>query len=117
MTDRIRYTRPLREAEEVPMAVDPDDAVVLWPAYFDARVSRAQGRRVAKKEAVESPDAQMLFEAVKGLGLDCILELERAYPRFWHRGGGRVLVEPKLDKPELIAKVASKLKTVPRTKT
>jgi len=96
--------------------VDPEEAVVLWPAYFDLRVSRAKGRRVAKKNATEAPTSHMLFEAVKALGLDCILELEKSYPRFWHRRTGRVLVEPKLKKQELIEKVAAKLKTVPREK-
>lgn len=98
------------------MAFDPEDAVVLWPAYFDLRLSRAQGRRVAKREALEAPTARMLFEAVRALGLDCILELEKSYPRFWYRHSGRVLVEPKMDKPELIGRVAAKLKTVPREK-
>lgn len=98
------------------MAFEPEDAVVLWPAYFDLRLSRAQGRRVAKRHALEAPTAKMLFEAVKALGLDCILELEKSYPRFWYKHSGRVLVEPKLDKPELVEQVASKLKTVPREK-
>jgi signal recognition particle subunit SRP19 len=98
------------------MAVDPEKAVVLWPTYFDIRSSREDGRRIAKKDAVESPSAQMLFEAVKSLGLDCILELEKSYPRFWHRNEGRVLVEPKLKKVVLIHKVAARLKTMPRLK-
>lgn len=96
------------------MAVDPEKAIVLWPSYFDLRVSREEGRRVAKKDATEAPSSGMLFEAVKSLGLDCILELDKAYPRFWHRREGRVLVEPKLDKKDLVTKVAAKLKTVPR---
>jgi signal recognition particle subunit SEC65 len=58
----------------------------------------------------------MVYEAVKALRLDCILELEKAYPRFWYRASGRVLVEPKFKKADLIAKVASNLKTVPREK-
>ena len=98
------------------MAVDPENAIVLWPAYFDLRLSRAEGRRVPKKEAVEAPTAQMLFEAVKQLQLDCILELEKTYPRFWYRATGRVLVEPRLDKTLLIEGVAKKLKSIPRTK-
>jgi signal recognition particle subunit SRP19 len=96
------------------MAVDPENAIVLWPAYFDLRLSRAQGRRIPKKEAVEAPTAQMLFEAVKQLQLDCILELEKTYPRFWYRSTGRVLVEPKLDKTLLIEGVAKRLKSIPR---
>lgn len=98
------------------MAMDPEKAILLYPAYFDVRLSRAKGRRVAKKDAIEAPSAQMLFSAVKSLNLDCILELEKSHPRFWYRSGGRVLVEPKLDKPQLMVKVAQKLKTAPRTK-
>jgi signal recognition particle subunit SRP19 len=98
------------------MAMDPEKAIVLYPAYFDVRLSRAEGRRVAKKDAIEAPSAQMLFSAVKSLDLDCILELDKSHPRFWFRSGGRVLAEPKLDKPQLMVKVAQKLKTTPRTK-
>jgi len=96
------------------MTVDPEKALVLWPSYFDLRVSREAGRRVPKRDALEGPSASMLFEAVKSLGLDCILELDKSYPRFWHRHEGRVLVEPKLTKKDLVTKVAAKLKTVPR---
>jgi signal recognition particle subunit SEC65 len=53
---------------------------------------------------------------VKSLDLDCILELDKSHPRFWFRSGGRVLAEPKLDKPQLMVKVAQILKTTPRTK-
>lgn len=98
------------------MTVDPEKAIVLWPTYFDLRATRGEGRRVAKKNAVEAPTAQMLFEAVKSLGLDCILELEKSYPRFWYKGSGRVLVEPKMDKVQLVTKVASKLKNQPKAK-
>jgi len=98
------------------MAVDPDKAIVLWPSYFDARVSREHGRRVAKKDAVEGPTAQMIYESVKALKLDCILELDKAYPRYWYRAEGRVLVEPKLRKAELVRKVALMLKSMPRQK-
>lgn len=97
------------------MAVDPEKAIVLWPSYFDVRLSRERGRRVPKKDAIENPNAQMIYESVKKLKLDCILELEKAYPRFWYKAEGRVLVEPKLKKPELIRKVALMLKSMPRT--
>jgi len=98
------------------MAVDPEKAIVLYPAYFDLRVSREAGRKVSKKEATEGPDAHMLFEAAKSLGLDCILELDKNYPRFWYKRTGRVLVEPKMKKSELVRKVALKLKAMPKKK-
>ena len=96
------------------MAVDPETAIVLWPSYFDSRVSRCRGRRVPKKDAIEAPSARMIYDSVRALNLDCILELEKAYPRYWFRREGRVLVEPKMKKSELIAKVATGLKSVPR---
>jgi len=98
------------------MAVDPEKAIVLWPTYFDLRVSREHGRKIPKRDATEAPTAHMIYEAAKSLGLDCILELEKSYPRFWHRHEGRVLVEPKLAKGDMIDKVAAKLKTMPREK-
>ncbi len=98
------------------MAVDPEKAIVLYPAYFDIRVSRDSGRMVAKKDAIEGPTAQMIYEAVKALGLDCILELDKSHPRFWHKADGRVLAEPKMKKHELLVKVASKIKSMPKPK-
>jgi signal recognition particle subunit SRP19 len=98
------------------MTVDPEKAVVLWPSYFDSKVSLREGRKVPRSEATEAPTAQMIYEAVKALGLDCILELEKSYPRFWYRREGRVLVEPTMTKPELMSKVAAKLKSTPRQK-
>jgi len=98
------------------MAVDPEKAIVLWPTYFDSRVGRDSGRRVPKRDAIEAPTAHMVYEAAKSLHLDCILELEKSYPRHWFRHEGRVLVEPKMKKAELINKVAARLKTVPREK-
>jgi signal recognition particle subunit SRP19 len=97
------------------MTVDPEKAQILWPSYFDVRVTREGGRKVPKKNAIEAPTAHMIYEAVKALELDCILELDKSYPRRWHKKEGRVLVEPTMAKRDLISKVAQKLKTTPRT--
>ena len=43
--------------------------IVLYPAYFDLGRSRAAGRRVAKKWAVESPTVEEIASAAKALGL------------------------------------------------
>lgn len=97
------------------MAVNPEKAIVLYPSYFDSRVTRDSGRRVPKKAAVEAPTARMIFDSVRSLDLDCILELEKSYPRFWYRKEGRVLVEPKMKKSELIVEVAKRLRDLPKT--
>jgi signal recognition particle subunit SRP19 len=96
------------------MTVDPEKAQILWPSYFNVKVAREGGRRVPRRDAIEAPTARMVYEAVKALGLDCILELEKSYPRHWYKHEGRVLVEPKLNKKDLVSKVADKLKNMPR---
>src|SRR2546422_11157203 len=45
-----------------------DRPIVLYPAYFDLGRTRDQGRPVAKRWAAESPTAQEVPAAAKGLG-------------------------------------------------
>ena len=53
---------------------------VLWPRYFDKGLSRAAGRRVRRSDAVNSPRAEDIAKAVKGLKLKYRLEPEAAHP-------------------------------------
>src|SRR2546425_12118633 len=55
-----------------------DRPIVLYPAYFDLGRSRDQGRRVAKRGAVESPNPQEVTVAAKNLGLQPELEEGKA---------------------------------------
>jgi len=96
------------------MPVDPETAQVLWPAYFDASVTRAEGRRVPKALASDGPTAERVAKAVAALGLGCEIEAEKAYPSRWWRKEGRVLVERKLTKAELVRKVAEQLRRLPK---
>ncbi|TLZ75400.1 MAG: hypothetical protein E6K14_00990 [Methanobacteriota archaeon] len=56
----------------IPTAPMPkgDRPIVLYPAYFDLGRSRDDGRRVAKRWAVESPTVQEIATAAKALGLE-----------------------------------------------
>src|SRR5213079_603787 len=62
-----------------------DRPIVLYPAYFDVGRSRHEGRRVAKRWAVESPTTQEVASAAKALGLEPRVEDGRRSPR--RRGG------------------------------
>ena len=86
-----------------------DGMFVLWPRYFDAARTRAQGRRVPKDIAVESPRAGHIAEAAKTLGLGAELEKDAAHPYEWWEPEGRVLVEKKWSKEETLRKIASRL--------
>src|SRR2546428_7584516 len=57
-----------------------DRPIILYPAYFDLGRSRDQGRRVAKRWAVESPTAPDVTAAAQALGLQPALEGSKALP-------------------------------------
>ena len=87
-----------------------DRPIVLYPAYFDLGRTRDQGRRVAKRWAVESPTAQEVNAAAKALGLQPELEEEKAFPSTPWRKEGRVLVRADYYKTSIVQKVAKRIK-------
>lgn len=87
-----------------------DRPIVLYPAYFDLGRSRDQGRRVAKRWAVESPTVQEIVTAAKALGLQPQVEEEKAFPSTPWRKEGRVLVRADYFKTSILQKVAQKIK-------
>ena len=54
---------------------------VIWPAYIDSELSRAEGRRVPKDLAVEEPTVEEIAKAVQQIGYDAIVERDKAYSR------------------------------------
>ena len=84
--------------------------LILWPQYFDTKCSRRQGRMVDKKLAVENPTTGEILKAVESLGYVKKVE-DGAYPRYWWKKSGKVIVERKVKKTVLLKKVAEKLKS------
>ena len=87
-----------------------DRPIVLYPAYFDLGRSRADGRRVAKKWAVESPTSEEVAAAAKALGLQPEMDAEKAFPTSHWRHEGRVLVRADYFKTSIVQKVAQRIK-------
>ena len=87
-----------------------DRPIVLYPAYFDLKRTRQEGRRVPKSLAVDGPTAEEIETASKALGLAPRIEADRAYPESHWRKEGRVLVRAEYYKTSVIRKVAEKLK-------
>ena len=87
-----------------------DRPIVLYPAYFDLGRSRAHGRRVAKKWAVESPTVDEVIAAAKALGLQPETDAEKAFPSTHWRHEGRVLVRADYFKTSIVQKVAQRIK-------
>ncbi|KAA0007129.1 MAG: signal recognition particle protein Srp19 [Thermoplasmata archaeon] len=87
-----------------------DGKYVLWPAYFDKKLSRDEGRRIPRKEAVENPTVEGLAKAAQSLGLHPVLEKEAKYPSRQWEAKGRVLVDKTGEsKSSVLKKIASRL--------
>jgi len=81
---------------------------VLWPAYFDADLSRGEGRRVPADLAVSEPTVDEVAEAVGQVGYEAVIERAASYPREY-AARGRVLVSGADDagKSDLLQAVAA----------
>lgn len=86
----------------------------LYPAYFDADLTRGAGRRVAEELAVTDPTVDELASAVGQVGYDAVIERDVAYSREPTRTRGRVVVEGADDatKSDLIQAVAAYVTTL-----
>ncbi|MCZ9313711.1 MAG: signal recognition particle subunit SRP19/SEC65 family protein [Methanocorpusculum sp.] len=82
----------------------------LYPCYFNAELTRSEGRRVAKTLAVVSPNLAQVARAVKQCDV-AVLDEERdaRHPAHWFSGDGRLRVEYEGSKEELLQKVAHRL--------
>ncbi|WP_257300861.1 signal recognition particle subunit SRP19 [Haloarchaeobius sp. FL176] len=82
---------------------------VIYPAYFDAELTRSAGRRVPDDLAVEEPEVEEIAKAVQQVGYDAVIEREKSYSREGHRQRGRVLVKNPDDdsKNDIVQAVAA----------
>lgn len=84
---------------------------IIWPVYIDAQHSRGEGRKIAKKDAVESPKIREITGVLKKLRIKYIADQSKAYPASWWEKSGRVLVEQdKRTKLELLRLIAQNIK-------
>ncbi|MDH5806338.1 MAG: signal recognition particle subunit SRP19/SEC65 family protein [Candidatus Methanomethylicaceae archaeon] len=79
--------------------------IVIWPSYINSSLSRNEGRKVSKKIAVESPSIEEILNACKELGLDVLIEKNKAFPRTPWDKSGRVLVKKSDKKLKLLIKI------------
>ena len=84
---------------------------VLYPAYFDAELTRAEGRRVPEDLAVPEPEVGEVAQAVQQVGYEPVIEREISYSREPWRTRGRVLVKDADDsaKNDLVQAVGAYL--------
>ncbi|AKG92623.1 Signal recognition particle 19 kDa protein [Geoglobus ahangari] len=82
---------------------------VIWTVNIDRKKSRSEGRRIPRRLAVPNVKLDELAKACEALGLSYEIE-QKKYPRCWWEEGGRVRVEKKMKKSELMVKLAEKIR-------
>ncbi|KAL1800911.1 hypothetical protein ACET3X_001253 [Alternaria dauci] len=97
----------------------------LYPVYFDKSRTRAEGRRVAKELAVDSPLAREMADAAADLGLRTVFEPDKTHPKDWANPGrvrvllkhqGKLVDDDVKNKHHLYILIAQHLKANPTQK-
>ncbi len=82
----------------------------IWPAYFDVRYSRSEGRRVPRDKATRDPKVEDIEKVAEKLGLNPILQPGKTYSKHPWRATGVILVDKNGSKTEIINKIAKSLR-------
>jgi len=88
------------------MTYDEDNAIYLWPEYFDSERTRSQGRRLPISLCVKNPNLDIIAKGAMILDLDYKIIEDSAYPANWAAKRGCVRVEKgKIKKTVLLPKI------------
>ena len=82
----------------------------IWPAYFDVRYSRGEGRRVPRDKATRDPKVEDIEAVAQKLGLNPILQPGKAYSKQPWKHSGVILVDKRGSKTDIINKIAGSLR-------
>ncbi len=88
----------------------PKGPKIIYPSYFDSRLSRSRGRRVPRKLAVRKPSLQDIERALSGLSLQYEVEREKHRPSRWYRMEGRIKVWYQGSKEQLLKEIGRRLR-------
>ena len=86
-----------------------DGLWVFWPRYFDARLSRAEGRRVPTSLAVSKPEAAWVHSAAKKAGFEADLDENAKHPGVPYKVVGCVFVKQQGSKEAALQAVARQM--------
>jgi signal recognition particle subunit SRP19 len=84
------------------------DECILYPCYFNASLSRREGRRVPRSRGAKGPVIGDLERALKRAGIPYQVE-NHHHPAHWTRHEGRIVARWDEKKGALIRKVAQGL--------
>jgi len=85
--------------------------MIIYPSNINQDISKSEGRKVSKKSALSSPKAEEMLKALQKLGhSEAILEKNASYPRKPWESTGRVVLEAKTGKRQLMKMLAKEIR-------
>ena len=91
------------------------DEWIIYPEYFDARLSRRLGRKLPLKYCINSPKLEEVYESVKRIKIHGIrIEKDKSHPANWFEHKGRIVIPkiPGISKHRLLFQIAKELRIV-----
>lgn len=85
---------------------------IICPVYFDSSKTRKEGRKVPKNVAVPNPNLAEVQGAAERLGLKPEVEENAAHPAIPWRKTGRVWVQTRGTKTQVLMKIAKEIATI-----
>jgi signal recognition particle subunit SRP19 len=83
---------------------------IIWPSYLDSKKTKKEGRKIPKNFAVSSPKLREISRAAGKLGLNPEVEKDKSYPKSWWENTGRVTVDKKQSKKDILIKISNTIK-------
>lgn len=84
--------------------------VTIWPVNIDSTKTVKEGRKIPKNNAVNIPKLREISRAATKLGLNPEVEKDKSYPKSWWESSGRVMVDKKQPKREILIKISNTIK-------
>ncbi len=94
---------------------DRDKVWIIYPEYFDSRLSIRLGRKVPLKYTTSNPTLEELIEAVRKVGLRIAkIERDKAHPSNWIERKGRIIIikQDNKSKRAILREIGKNLKIV-----
>ncbi|HMK54553.1 MAG TPA: signal recognition particle protein Srp19 [Methanobacteriaceae archaeon] len=86
------------------------DRTMIWPAYLDSKKTQKEGRKIPISQAVSTPKIREINRAAAKLGLNPQAEKGKSYSKSWWEKSGRIFVDKKFSKREVLLKISNLIK-------
>ena len=83
---------------------------IIWPANIASKKTVREGRKITKKYALSTPKLREISRAASKLGLNPEVEKDKSYPKSWWENSGRVIVDNKQPKRDILIKISNTIK-------